>query len=194
MNTKKYYFLPFVDNLKAVGIAILAMFIFGSWMTSPYFGVFTSIVLLITLCGFIYSRMWKLTRKNELYKLGLRFSDYVKFILPLVIFEIVLITFYCLCEAGVIPLSDIVVNTYYTFPDNAPREAISVSCFDYVGPAIKIWFSYMLGISKHGAVLFIAPVLSFLSALLGYKFGTSKTFVQELYIKFTEKIKNKFNE
>lgn len=194
MNVKKYYFLPFLDNLKAVGITFLFLLLFGSWIVNPVFSTIATILMLVVLSGFVYSRMWKLTRKNALYKLGLTVKDAVKFVLPLVIFEVVLIAFYCLCEEGIIPLQDIIVKSYYKFPENAPREFIKVSVFDYIGPVIKVWFAYLVGVASKGYILFIAPVLTLISAIVGFRFGTDNKQVQEYYINATEKVKKKFNE
>lgn len=191
---KKYYFLPFIDNLKAVGLSLLAFFIFGSWMTNLIFSIIANTFMLIVLGGFIYSRMWKLCRKNTQKKFGLTIKDFVKFILPLVIFDVVIITFLCLCKSGIIPLDDIILKTYYTFPDNAPREIVSVSLFDYVGPVLMIWFSYLVGATSEVYVLFIAPIITFVAAIFGYRMGCENKLLQESYINITEKAKKKFNE
>lgn len=191
---KKYYFLPFLDNLKAVGISLLAFFIFGSWMTNPVFSTVATIIFLIVLGGFVYSRMWKLSRRNTQRKLGLTIGDFIKFILPLVIFDVVVIAFLWLCKSGIIPLGDIVLKTYYTFPDNAPREIVYVSLFDYVGPVLMVWFSYLVGVASEMYVLFIAPVVTFVGAIFGYRMGCENKLIQDSYINITEKAKKKFNE
>ncbi len=193
-NKKSYYFLPFLDNLKAVGVALLIMLLFGSWVQLPVLSTIFTILMLVVLFGSVYSRMWKLSRRNTQRKLGLSMVDFIKFILPLVIFELVIITFYCLCEAGIIPLDNLITKTYYNFPDDAAREIVNISLFDYVGPVIRIWFSYLAGITSKGYVLFIAPVLTFAAALLGYYLGSDSKEIQEYYLNATEKAKKKFNE
>ena len=191
---KKNYFLPFLDNLKAIGLSMLFLLFFGSWLVSPVFSAIFTFAMLVALFGFIYSRMWKLSRKNIQRKIGLAAKDFLKFILPLVIFELLIITFYCLCEAGIIPFDKIILNSYYRFPDNATRELIKVSLFDYVGPVIMVWFSYLVGIASKGYVLFIAPLISLAAAMSGYYLGSDNKQIQEYYIKATEKAKKKFNE
>ena len=114
-NKKSYYFLPFLDNLKAVGVSLLMMFLFGSWVQLSVLSMIFTILMLVVLFGSVYSRMWKLSKKNTQRKLGLSRIDFIKFILPLVIFELVIITFYCLCEVGIIPLDDLITKTYYNF-------------------------------------------------------------------------------
>lgn len=191
---KKYYFLPFLDNLKAVGISFLFLLFFGSWLVNPVFSTVFTIFMLIALGGFVYSRMWKLSRKNTQRKFGLTIKDFMKFMLPLIVFEVVIITFYCLCEEGIIPLDNLIIKTYYKFPDNAAREIVDISLFDYVGPTIKIWFSYLAGVASKGYVLFIAPIVSFGAAMLGYRLGSDNKLIQDSYINITEKAKKKFNE
>lgn len=191
---KKYYFLPFLDNLKAVGISLLAFLIFGSWMINPVFSTLATIVMLVALGGFVYSRMWKLSRKNVQRGFGLTSRDFIKFILPLVIFDVIIIIFLWLCKSGIIPIDDIILKTYYTFPDNASREIVSVSLFDYVGPVLMLWFSYLVGVASEVYVLFIAPIVTFGAAIFGYRMGCENKLLQESYINITEKAKKKFNE
>ncbi len=191
---KKNYFLPFLDNLKAVGLSVLFLVFFGSWLKSPVFSAVFTFAMLVALFGFIYSRMWKLSRKNTQRRVGLTSKDFLKFILPLVIFELVVIIFYCLCETGIIPFDEILIDSYYRFPDNAARELIKISLFDYVGPVIMVWFSYLTGVASRGYILFIAPLISLAAAMSGYFLGSNNKQIQEYYIKATEKAKKKFNE
>lgn len=193
-NKKSYYFLPFLDNLKAVGVALLMMLLFGSWVQLPVLSIIFTVLMLAVLFGSVYSRMWKLSRRNTQRKLGLSMKDFIKFILPLVIFELVIITFYCLCESGIIPLDEITIKTYYNFPDDAAREIIDISLFSYIGPIIRIWFSYLAGIASKGYVLFIAPVITVAATLLGFHLGSDSKEIQEYYLKASEKAKKKFNE
>ncbi len=193
-NKKKFYFLPFLDNLKGVGLSLLFIFIFGSWYNNAIFRAAMTLVSILFLCGFIYSRMWKLSKKNVQRKWGLKFSDFVKFMLPLIIFEVVIIVFYCLCEANIIPLREIVTETYFDFPENLPRELVSVTVFDYVAPAITLWFSYLSGVAANGFVFLLAPVLSMGSAMVGFWLGKDGRELQNYYIKASDKIKDKFNE
>lgn len=196
IRTKKFYFLPFVDNLTAIGIALLMLLLFGDWII--YYAPVRAIAvffMLFTLCGRIYVRMWNLSRKNIRYHYDLTKQNFIKFILPLVIFDLILIVFYCLCEHHIIPLDDIVVKSYYVFPDNAPREMVSTTLFtNYIAPVIKLWFLYLMFILKNGFVLLLAPILSFLSAVLGYKFGAEDKQIANFVANITEKAKNKFNE
>ncbi len=193
-NKKKFYFLPFLDNLKAIGMSILFIFVFGSWYNNTIFRTIFTMISLFFLCGFVYSRMWKLGKKNVQRYWELKVSDCVKFMLPLVIFEVVVIIFYFLCEKDIIPLRDIVIKSYYSFPDNLPRELVKVSVFDYVIPVINLWFSYLTGVAASPLVYLIAPVVSLISAVFGFKMGMSGKELQNYYIKATDKVKDKFNE
>ena len=194
IRTKKYYFLPFLDNLVAVGISFLLLILFGNWFNSPTFASIATFFMLFTLCGRIYVRMWNLSRKNTRYHYGLDKNDFLKFILPLVIFDLVIVIFYCLCELNVIPLKNIIVATYYTFPDNAKRELVEISLFEYIAPCVKAWFSYLICILHNGFVFFIAPILSFVSAMLGFKLGAKDKQIINVFLKVTQKAKDKFNE
>lgn len=193
-NKKKFYFLPFLDNLKAIGMSILFIFIFGTWYNNAIFRTIFTMISLLFLCGFIYSRMWKLGKKNVQRYWELKLSDCVKFMLPLVIFEAVIIIFYFLCEKDIIPLRDIVLKSYYSFPENLPRELVKVSVFDYVVPVINLWFSYLTGVAASPLVYLIAPVASLFSAVFGFKMGMNGKELQMYYIKATDKVKDKFNE
>ena len=95
IKTKRYYFLPFFDNLTAVGISLLLIFAFGNWFFKPTFAAIGTLFMLFALCGRIYVRMWNLSRKNTRYHYGLTKNDFIKFILPLVIFDLVLVVSSC---------------------------------------------------------------------------------------------------
>ena len=196
MNTKKYYFLPFLDNLLAVFVSLLFTMFFGSWFQNKIFGIAMGVVMTLVMCGFIYSRMWKLSRKNTRYGYGLKPSDGVKFVLPLAIFSLALILFFFLAQTNVIPLMDAVLKTYYTFPDNLPRVPVHITPFDYLTVFVRFWFSYLLGFSQetHVWLLLISPVLMLLSGALGFKLGAENKEVLEGYAKASDKLKKKFNE
>ena len=83
IRTKKYYFLPFVDNLTAVGIALLFIIMFGNWLNVPAFSAVATFFMIFTLCGRVYVRMWNLSRKNTARRYGLTIENCVKFMLPL---------------------------------------------------------------------------------------------------------------
>ena len=194
IKTKKYYFLPFLDNLTAVAISFLLIILFGNWFNSPAFSAVATFFMLFTLCGRIYVRMWNLSRRNTRYHYGLTKFSFLKFILPLVIFDLVFIIFYILCEYDVIPLKNVIVTSYYNFPDDAKRELIEVSLFEYITPFIRAWFAYLVNILKNSFIFFTAPVLSFISAMAGYKLGADDKQILELFIKVTKKTKEKFEE
>lgn len=194
IRTKKFYFLPFLDNLTAVGISLLMLLLFGNWFSNPTFSAVATFFMLLTLTGRIYVRMWNLSRKNTRYHYNLTKNNFIGFILPLVIFDLVIVIFYCLCETNIIPLNDIIVTSYYNFPDNAKRELVEVSLFEYIAPWIKVWFYYLIGIAKNGFVLFLAPLLSLISAMLGFKLGADDKQISNAFLKVTQKAKDKFNE
>lgn len=196
MNTKKYYFLPFLDNLLASLVSLLFTMFFGSWFENQIFGVVSGVFMTLVMCGFIYSRMWKLSRNNTRYDYGLKPSDGVRFLLPLVIFHLALILFFFLAQSDIIPLKNIVLKTYYTFPDNLPRVPVCISPFDYVTVFTRFWFSYMLGFSQetHLWLMLTFPVLTLLSGVLGFRLGAENKEMLEGYVKASKKIKKKFSE
>lgn len=193
-DTKKFYYLPFLDNLTAVGIAFLMILLFGSWFNNAVFATIATFVMLFTLCGRIYVRMWNLSQKNTRYNWGIKRTDFVKFILPLITFDIVLIILYLLAEADILPLKNVVFTSYYNFPDNAPREAVNITLYNYAMLFFRVWFLYLMYILKNGFVLLLAPVLSFLSAMAGYKLGKENQQIAEKVASVTQIAKDKFNE
>ncbi len=196
LNTKKYYFLPFLDNIWAVLISLLFAMFFGSWLTYKPFGFAMGIALTLIMCGFIYSRMWKLSRKNTQYSLGLTQSAGLKFVLPLTIFHVLLILYFMLADAGIVALKEEIIKIYYTFPDNLPREAVYISSFDYLTVFVKVWFAYFNSFSQNtnGLYLLFAPVLVLASGTLGFKLGAQNKEMLNKYMEVTKKVKDKFNE
>ena len=194
MNTKKYYFLPIVDHITAIVITVVMMLLFGTWLLIPAVSAVATFFTLFTLCGRTYVRMWKLSQKNTLRNYGITKNDFMKFALPIVIIDLVLIVFYLLCEYNIIPLKEVITNTYYTFPDNLPREIKTNTAFEYVGLVVKLWFFFLTLIAKNVYVFLLAPALSFLSIMLGYKLGAKNKEITNVFVKVTEKAKEKFNE
>ena len=196
MNTKKYYFLPFLDNLLAVLISFLFTMFFGSWFQNKVFGVIMGLIMTLVMCGLIYSRMWKLSRKNTRYGYGLKPASGIKFVLPLAIVSAAIALFFFLAQIDVVPLKDTVLKTYYTFPDNLPRVPVHITWFDYETVFTQFWFMYFLGFPQEIRIwLFAAaPVLMLLSAALGFQLGAENKEVLEGYVKAVNKAKKKFNE
>lgn len=194
ISTKKFYFLPFLDNLTAVGIAFLLFMILGSWMSIRAVAAIATFFMLFTLCGRVYVRMWKLSERNTKRQYGLTRENFAKFLLPLVIFDLAIILIYCLSTWGVLPLDEIITKSYYTFPDNAPRELMTISVLDYIVIFVRFWFLYLVCMPFNGFVLLLAPVLTFVSGILGYNFGAKSKQILQSYINITDKAKKKFNE
>lgn len=196
MKLTKYYFLPFLDNLLAVLVSLLFTIFFGSWFGNAVFGFIMGIALTLVMCGFVYSRMWKLSRKNTRYDWGLPANTGIRCVLPLCIFSFVLILIFMLADHNILPLQDIVIKNYYTFPDNLPRELVSITPFDYLTVVTRFWFSYLLPFAKDpSAWLFcLSPVLAAVSAALGFKLGAENKEVLDGYVKVVNKAKDKFNE
>lgn len=193
---RKYYFLPFWDHLLAILISLLFTMFFGSWFQNKIFGFIMGIAMTLVMCGLLYSRMWKLSRKNTRYGCGLVLMDSVKFALPLVLFTTLLVLFFYLAQKNVIPLQDMVQKIYYTFPDNLPRQVVQITAFDYLTIFTRFWFSYFLGFTQNSyALLFLlSPILMLLSSIIGFSFGSKNKEILDGYIKTVQKTKEKFNE
>lgn len=196
MKITKYYFLPFLDNLLAVLISLLFTVFFGSWFTSRVFGFIMGVALTLVMCGLVYSRMWKLSRKNARYGYGLEENTGIKCVLPLCLFGFILTLIFLLADHNILPLRDIVIKSYYTFPDNLPRELVAVTPFDYLTFATRFWFSYLLPFDRNpSAWLFcFSPILAAISSALGFKFGAKNKEMLNEYVKVVNKTKEKFNE
>jgi len=193
---RKYYFLPFLDNALAVLISLLFTLLFGSWFAFKPFAIPMGIAMTLVMCGLIYSRMWKLGRRNMRYNLELGKSSAIKFVLPLIIFHLLLILLFFLSDKGLLPFKEMVLRTYYTFPDNLPRVAIKITVFEYIKMSVRLWFSYFLAFSESTKVwiLILAPLLTAISSVLGFIMGSKNKEVTEGYYKTAKIIKNKFNE
>ncbi len=194
INTKKFYFLPFVDHLTAIGIAFLLFMILGSWVSIPAVSAIATFFMLFTLCGRTYVRMWNLSERNTRRHYDLTIKDFAKFLLPIVVFDLVIILVYCLSEWGILPLDEIITKSYYNFPENAAREIVSISILDYFELFVRFWFLFLVCLPFNGAVLILAPLMSFVSGILGFYLGAKGKQIIHSYIKITEKAKKKFNE
>ena len=196
MKTKKYYFLPFLDQVIAILISLLFTMFFGSWFTNKIFGFVMGLAMTFVFCGLIYSRIWKLSRQNVRYDYGLKENAGVKFVLPLALFSLALIFLYVLAKHNIIPLKEIIAKTYYTFPDNLPREKIVITGLDYFTMGIRLWFSSFLGFTQDMPVwlMCLSPILAVFSAFLGFRLGAENNEILEGYIKLSNKVKDKFNE
>ena len=196
MKTTKYYFLPFLDHVIAVLISLLFTVFFGSWFTNKIFGTIVGLAMTLVFCGLIYVRLWKLSRQNTRYGYGLKRDAGVKFVLPLALFSLLLTFFYVLAKHGIIPLNEIVLKTYYTFPDNLPRAKVLITSFDYLGVGVRLWFSSFLGFTTKMPVwlMCLSPVLAVLSAHVGFRFGAEHKTILDGALKASDKVKEKFNE
>ena len=196
MKTRKYYFLPFLDNIFAILISLLFTVFFGSWASNKIFGTVMGIALTLVMCGFFYSRMWKLSRKNTRYGYGLPKNFAVTHVFPYAVACFVLIFIYMLAKHNILPLKDAVIKTYYTFPDNLPREQVIISALDYLQVIIRFWFSYLLPVTRELPVWLMctAPVLSVIFSVLGYTLGAKNKEILDVYAKTVHKVKDKFNE
>ena len=196
MNKKRYYFFPFLDQVLSVLVCLLFTMFFGSWFGYPLFGFLCGIIFSLVMCGFIYSRMWRLSRNNTRYKEGLDASAGVKLVLPLCIVHLILIFIYILAKHNVIPLQSMVRDVYYTFPENADRVKVTVSVFTHLKFYMNMWFAYFVPFTNDMPVwlMCFAPVLTVLSAALGFKLGAENKELTEKAAKAINATTKKFHE
>lgn len=195
MKFTKYYFLPFVDYLISLLICIVFTMFFGSWFEAKIFGFLMGVILTLVMCGCVYSRMWKLSRKNTRYGYGLEKNAGMRFVLPLVLVSLAIALLYLLGKHGIISM-DGIVKTYYEFPDNLPRQAVHIDHFSYMTVFARFWFSYLLGFGGDVSawLMLFATLLIFVSAAAGFSFGAKDKSVLTEYTKVSAKVKKKFNE
>lgn len=195
MKFTKYYFLPFVDYLISILICIVFTMFFGSWFTTKIFGFLMGIILTFVMCGCVYSRMWKLSRKNTRYGYGLDKNAGMRFVLPLTLVSLGIVLFYILGKYNIIPM-DGIVKTYYEFPDNLPRQAVHIDTFSYMTIFARFWFSYLLGFGTDVSfwLMLLATALTFVSGAVGFSLGAKDKSVLTEYTKVSAKVKKKFNE
>lgn len=191
IKTRKYYFLPFVDNLTAVLVTILATLGLGNFLTGTFPVVLATIFFLCVLFGRTYVHMWRLSRKNARYDYGLTLKSFINFVTPLVIFDLVLILFYCLYDNGIIPSDILIISSHYSFPDDAPRQIINISLLEYIAIGIRVWFSYFIYVIKSGYILILSPALSFFATISGYNLGKKDMHIMDMIEKTINKIKEK---
>lgn len=196
MKKIKNYILPFFDYVLSILISMLFTAFFSSWFKFRPFAYAFGVIMFLVMCGFVYSRFWKISRKNFRYQEGLTQKDIIKFSYPLVLFCALITLVYVLADCNVIPLKSIVTKIYYTFPDGLPREMVKVTAFDRYNSFIRICFSHLLALMKttNAYLLILSTLATFGSAFLGTYLGFKNKEVLTGYVKATDKIKDKFNE
>ena len=199
MSYKKPMLMTFVDYLLTLlfsflGLLMLAWLLNFQWGSAAYSAIFT-----LVLFGTLYSRSWN-TAKRDLKNKDhtVRLWTGLKIVLPLTIVNLVMIGLFALIQQNIIPIRDIVVSSYYVFPENEPRQLQNILLIDYLVPAIRIWFSFLTGFMAvdHTSplILLIAPAVTLAGGGLGYYAGAKKFMLADAIYKSTEKVKEKFNE
>ena len=118
-------------------------------------------------------------------------------VLPVAILNFVLALGFTLIQTNLIPVRDLVVDTVYSFPDNAPRVATDMLLIDTLIPFVRLWFAPIIGYMREstpGALLFVVPLINLAGGFLGYIAGKKKLFLSDYIFVAKEKVKEKFNE
>ncbi|MBQ2696462.1 MAG: hypothetical protein IJF61_04090 [Clostridia bacterium] len=197
-NRKKTMLMLFGDYLFCLVLQLIAMVAFYKILDYSWGVYLYTVFFSVLLFTGIYRRTWLAAKRDSHLKEnrpGL--SEGLILVLPLALFNLLIAALYGLIQANIIPIRDIVINTVYTFPDNAPRVAREVLLLDKITPWVRTWFSSLLAFMQGktpAAVLFIVPALNLLAGALGYIAGIKKFFFSEHMLAAKEKVKEKFNE
>lgn len=194
---KKTMLMLFVDFLLCILIQLIGLFVL-SWVLKYSWGYpVYSIAFCLTLFGMQYSRVHNAAERALKRKEIKPVYEGLIMALPLVIFNVLIILLFVLMQSNVIPGRDVIVATFYNFPDDAPREVTHVYLLDYVISGIRVWFGHLVGFMKvetPAAILLISPLITLAAGFLGYMAGGKKFYLSELIYKVQEKVKEKFNE
>ncbi len=195
---KKTMLMMFADFGVCLALQLIGLFIL-SWMFRFSWGyVVYSIIFTLIFFGMIFSRAHNTAKRNLLHKdLTKTKAEGLLLAAPLAIFNTLLIVLFALIQSNIIPLRDLVVNTIYTFPDNAPRIATDVFLIDYIIGFLRIWFGGLIGFMPEKTtplILLISPASTLLAGFLGYFAGLKKFYLLDMFIVAKKKVVNKFNE
>ncbi len=175
--------------LQILGIFVLSLVESFSWGYPLYSALFCLVIFI-----FHYVRAHKAGRridaKRSLWE-GLIIA------LPLALFHLLIIGGFALLSSDLTPWGDTVIKTVYTFPDNAPRVATDVVLLEYAEPAVRLWFSPIVGFIRektNAFVLLIVPALTLSAGFLGYLAAQKKFYFSEHFAAFSKKVADKFNE
>lgn len=185
------------DYALCLFLAFVCMFAFSIILKFTWGNILYSAFFCVVLFGLLYSRTHRAAKNDMLHKVERPWYEGLIMVLPLAILNFVLALGFTLIQTNVVPVRDVVVDTVYSFPDNAPREATNVLLIDVLTPVVRAWFAILVGFMREGtkaALLFVMPVLNLAAGLLGYIAGRKKFFLSDHVFTAKEKVKEKFNE
>ncbi len=194
---KKTMLMLFVDYVVCLIIQFLFL-LFSTWMFKADW-VFKaySLVFSLVFFGKLYSRTHKAAKRDLLHKELKPLTEGLIMAAPLAIFNLLVILFFGLVKNNILPIRDVVVQSYYTFPDNEPRMITEVFFIDYLTTIVRVWFSSLIGFCQDSTpvlLLLVSPIMTLAAGFLGYVAGSKKFYLSDLIYKTKEKVKTKFNE
>ncbi len=196
-NRVKTMLMLFFDYALCLFLAFVCMFAFSMILKYAWVGLLYSAFFCIVLFGMLYTRTHRAAKKDILHKVERSPYEGLIMVLPLAILNLVLALGFALIQSNVIPVRDLVIDTVYSFPENAPREATDILLIEPITWGIRGWFVVLVGFMREGtnaALLFVMPALNLVAGLLGYIAGQKKFFLSDHVFVAKEKVKEKFNE
>ncbi len=194
---KKTMLMLFVDYVVCLAIQFLFLLL-STWMfkTDWVFKAY-SLVFCLVLFGKLYSRTHKAAKRDLLHKELKPLTEGLMMAAPLAIFNLLVILFFALVKSNILPIRDMVVQSYYTFPDNEPRVITEIFFIDSLTTIVRAWFGYLIGFCQNQTpviLLLVSPIIILAAGFLGYAAGSKKFYLSELIYNTKEKVKTKFNE
>ncbi|MBR7163522.1 MAG: hypothetical protein IKD21_00920 [Clostridia bacterium] len=196
-NRVKTMLLLFCDYLLCLLLQLICLMTFSMLIKFSFGSLLYSVFFCLVLFSLLYSRTHFAAKKDLLKKVKRPIYEGFIIALPLAAFNLLLAVGFSLIQSNLIPVRDIVLDTIYSFPDNAPRVATDVLLIDVLTPWIRAWFGTFLGFMQRGVpafLPFIMPILNLLAGFLGYLAGSKKIFLSDYIFVVKEKVKEKFNE
>ena len=193
-NRVRTMLLFFVDYLVCIVFQIFGL-VFLSWaLDFPWVDPVYSILFSLVLFARVYRRGNKAAgrdlRNHEKKPL---FFDGLLMVLPLVVFQLVIIFAYRWVQGN--PLGGTVVNVIYSFPDNLPRVAKEITLAESLVPYLRIWFGSVMGFMGQGfsaLVALLVPLSHVLAGFFGYLAGLKHFYILDFLIDCWRNIWDRF--
>ena len=179
ISDRKCKLMLFVDYLLTLLLCVFGLFIL-SWLLNYSWGYIAySVLFTLVFFGLVYSRCWNKAKSDLKYqKETVKLTTALRMVAPLTIFFLVIAALFALIKFNIIPIRDIVTEVRYVLEENQPRQVHNIVLFDTVVPIIRILFSFLIGFqpadSTSALTLLIAPAVTVLAGVLGYRPGCEK--------------------
>lgn len=196
-NRKKTMLMLFVDYLLCLLLELFGLILFSWMLKFPWGYPAYSTLFTLVLFGLLYSRIHSAADRDRKHKELKKPTEGLVMAAPLVCFNLLIILIYALMQYNVIPVRDVLMNTLYSFPDDAPRVVTKLYLIDYITPVVRIWFGHLVGFMTETTtplLLLISPLVALAAVFLGYFAGGKRFYIADVIFKAKEKVKEKFNE